>query len=483
MGASPTSTPEAPPPRWLGIDLVHNRWLFPASGLLATAMGGAAYAYSVFILPLGDPVEGIGLRREEATLAFGLAIFLVSLAVFGGGVLVDRYGPRGVLALGGLLATGGLLLASQAEASWQFIATFGVLFGGGAGLSYTACTIALAARWYPDADKRGTAIGWSIVGFGAGGVLAGPLWTAGIEAFGWRETLVITGVLYALVFALLLTIVRFPPLTWAFTQDRGWHPAPAGAAPAPRGPAPMFELNEWDMRLAEAVRNRYLYIAGGIFMLGMFGGLLAIGQLAVYAEEHLEVSAALGGLLVAVFAVGNGTGRPTAGWLSARIGVRRSLVLAYAMMAAGLATLALSDAPAIAFPAAVLTGLAFGGSLALTPVVTALLFGTSFLARIYGLVFVIGFGIGGLSGGFTGSRLVVAFDGSYTIAFLLAATVAGLAALAARLLLPSQGQERQHTPRTKSAFDDFVAALASLKPADPPAQVAPASPEDAARPS
>lgn len=461
------STDPISPPRWLGVNLIRRRWIFPLAGMVATLLGGAAYAYSVFVTPLEDPVDGIGLAPADATTTFGVALFIVSLSIFAGGVIVDRYGPRAVLTVGALFTVGGMLLSSRIESPIQFTLALGVLFGCGAGLTYTACAVALAARWYPDAAKRGAAIGWSIAGFGAAGVIIGPLWTAGIESIGWRDTFFVTGIIYAVVYAVLLSLVRFPPATWAFTEERGWHPAPA-AATTGTAPAPVFEIQPWDLHLGETLRNRYLYILGGIFMLGMFGGLLAIGQLALYAKDHLGVSAAVAGMFVAAFALGNGSGRPLTGWISARLGLRRTMSLVYLVLAVGLGVLAVVELPAVAFPAAVLTGLAFGGSLALTPVMTAMLFGTSYLARNYGFVFVLGFGIGGLAGGIVGSRLVVGLDGNYTVPFVLAGVLALLAAVLAHLLLPAAGMERRHNERTKAALDAW---LASLTPAEPEAEI------------
>ena len=48
----------SPAPTWLGIDLVKNRWIFPLLGALTTLIGGAAYAFSVFVRPLEAELAG-----------------------------------------------------------------------------------------------------------------------------------------------------------------------------------------------------------------------------------------------------------------------------------------------------------------------------------------------------------------------------------------------------------------------------------------
>jgi OFA family oxalate/formate antiporter-like MFS transporter len=445
---APASAP-AEPPRWLGIDLVRNRWLFPAAGLLATALGGSAYAFSVFVAPLEAE---FGWARAETILAFGVGMLAAAAAIFGGGFFVDRYGPRWVLAAGGCLAGAGMVLSSTVDTPYELLATFGLLVGTGIGLAYTATTVALAARWFPDWEKRGAAIGWSVVGFGIGATIAAPLWTVGVETIGWRTTYVLTGVVFVVVYALLATLVRFPPANWAHSEDRGWHPR--GEADAP--PVAGLVVSADDLTLGEAARSRYLWLLGFLFLAAITGGLTAISQLAPFVEEAapvgLGLSVGVAAAVIVVFSFHNGLGRPFSGWVSARLGVRRTMVVFYALMAVGMALLSLSTAwTALVIPGVVVTGLAFGGVLAINPIMTVMLFGISYVARIYGLVFVLGFGIGGLVGPLVGGALYDAAD-SYVPAFVAGGALAAVSAVLVRVLLPAPGTERQHSPRTMTSL-------------------------------
>jgi MFS family permease len=385
--------------------------------------------------------------------------------MFLGGILVDRIGPRPVLAAGGVLAVLGLVNASRIDTLTALLLGFGVCFGVGVGLIYSASTIALVARWYPDPDKRGAAIGFSVVGFGISAVVVAPLWTWGLGAVGWRDTLVITAVVVGVISAVLVTIVRFPPADWTWDAEHGWHPGARVDA------SPRIQRFAWDLTLGEAIRTRYLWALGLLFLLCTSGGLLAIGQAAAWAEEDqptgLGVSAGLAAVVVMALSLANGTGRPTFGWLSSRLGVRRSMVLAYSLLACGLAAMAASTSVGTAIPAALLTGLAFGGALSLNPVMTTALFGVSSLGRIYGFLFFVGFGLGGVLGPLLGGSLYDLLD-DYAPVFLVAAGASVLAAVLARLLLPGPGRERQHTARS-------LAALAARSDA-PPVSVAAAPP-------
>jgi MFS transporter, OFA family, oxalate/formate antiporter len=457
----------AAPPRWFGIDLVRRRWLFPLAGLLGTAIGGSTYAISVFVNPWEDE---FGWARTETLSSLAIAILATGTAMFLGGIAVDRFGPRPVLIGGGLFATFGMWNASRIDTLTELSIGFGASFGIGIGLIYSATTIALVARWYPDPGKRGAAIGWSVVGFGMSAVIVAPLWTWGLETIGWRSTFAWSSLVVAALSILLVTLVRFPPTDWSWNEERGWHPSETDGSVS-HG----VQHFEWDFTLAEAIRNRYLWALALLFLFSTSGGLLAIGQAAAWAEEPtpsgLGVSAGLAAVVVMALSVANGSGRPTFGWISARLGLRRSMVLAYSLLAAGLVAMALSTAMWMAIPAALLTGLAFGGALSLNPVMAAFLFGVSSLGRIYGFLFFVGFGVGGVVGPLLGGALYDRLE-DYAPVFLVAAGASLAAAASSRLLLPAPGAERQHTPRTSAALAEFFAGLPA---ADPPADtVAPA---------
>jgi MFS transporter, OFA family, oxalate/formate antiporter len=456
---NPTSGSSAP--RWLGIDLVRRRWLFPLAGLLGTAIGGSTYAISVFV----NPWEAeFGWTRTETLSSLAVAILATGAAMFLGGIAVDRWGPRPVLAGGGGFATLGMFNASRIDSLAELSIGFGGLFGIGIGLIYSASTIALVARWYPDPDKRGAAIGWSVVGFGMSAVVVAPLWTWGLETIGWRDTFAITSAVIAVLAVTLVTLVRFPPADWSWDATRGWHPDGNDGTIEPG-----VQHFAWDLTLAEAIRSRYLWALGLLFLFSTSGGLLAIGQAAAWAEEAapsgLGVSAGLAALVVMALSLANGVGRPTFGWISARLGLRRSMVLAYTLLAVGLVALALATTVAMAIPAALVTGLAFGGALSLNPVMAAFLFGVSSLGRIYGFLFFVGFGLGGVVGPLLGGALYDRLD-DYAPVFLVAAGASVLAAVSARSLLPPPGRERQHTARSQAALDQMLAALRS-DPVDP----------------
>lgn len=433
----------SPPPTWLGIDLMQNRWIFPLLGGLTTLIGGAAYAFSVFVRPLEAE---FGWTRAETVTAFSTAMLVFGFLMFVGGYFVDKYGPKIVFFVGSVFLVAAQVLSAQINTVFGLVLTFGVIGGIGLGLTYTAATVAVSSRWFP--DKKGMAIGFAVLGFGLGAAVAGPVWTASIEAIGWRETYIWTGVVFAVVLLIVGSVLRFPPADWQFVPGRGWEPMDGDAAAAARNRNEIV-ADPQDLTFAEAARTPQMWLTGLMFFLSIFGGLMAVSQLAAFARDAqptgIGMAAAAAGLVVMTMAIFNGAGRPTWGALSDLIGIRNTYMIVICLMIAAMLSLSIASTPTMLFIAAGLTGFAFGGTLALNPILTTAFFGSSYVARIYGLVFLIGFGGGGFFGPLIGG-MVRTTTGSYETAFLSAAATAGVALVLAYFLVPKRGEEHLQRP-------------------------------------
>ena len=445
----------SPAPTWLGIDLVKNRWIFPLLGALTTLIGGAAYAFSVFVRPLEAE---FGWTRTETVAAFSTAMFVFGILMFVGGYFVDKYGPKIVFFVGAAFLATSQILSAQIDTVVELVLTFGVIGGIGLGLTYTAATVAVSSRWFP--DKKGTAIGFAVLGFGLGAAVAGPVWTASIAAIGWRETYMWTGAVFAIGLFIIGTILRFPPADWHFVPGRGWEPMDDAAAAAARGKNEVA-INPNDLTFAEAARTPQMWLTGAMFFLSIFGGLMAVSQLAAFARDAqptgIGMAAAAAGLVVMTMAIFNGAGRPTWGAISDIIGIRNAYMIVICLMIAAMLTLSIAATPTMMFVAAGLTGFAFGGTLSLNPILTTAFFGPTYVARIYGLVFLIGFGGGGFFGPIVGG-MVRTQTGSYDMAFLSAAATATVALVLAFFLVPKSGQEHLKRPGAAPAPRTDVAA-------------------------
>lgn len=435
-------------PQWLGVNLVKNRWIFPLLGALSTMLGGAAYAFSVFIRPLEAQ---FGWTRAETVAAFSVCMFAVGGFMWIGGFFVDKYGPKIPFFTGASLMVLAQVLSSQINTVAGLVISYGIIGGTGIGLVYTSSTIAVSSRWFPEPEKRGLALGASVTGFGLGSIIAAPLWTIGIANYGWRNTYLLTGAVFAIGLSIIGTILRFPPSDWSFVQGKGWQPLSGPAPKENKKQAKNIPVQSADYSFAQAIKTPQLWITGLMFFLCMVGGLMAVGQLAPFASDAppagVGLAAGVAASIIMLQALSNGAGRPIWGGISGKLGIKNTYLLVMSLMVGAMLVLSIAKTLPVLILGVVMTGFAFGGTLALNPVLATALFGPSFIARIYGLIFFLGFGFGGLFGPMLGGY-IRSNTGSYSTAFLTASACALVALVLGVIFVPKKGQERLALPKS-----------------------------------
>jgi MFS family permease len=116
---------------WAGVAARPAHW--PGSGARRASIAtfvtlglayGVWYSYSVFLVAF---LREFGWSRSMVAGAFSIVVLVHGLSGPLVGWLVERFGPRAVVASGGAVLSGALLLAAQIEAAWQLYAVFGVL--------------------------------------------------------------------------------------------------------------------------------------------------------------------------------------------------------------------------------------------------------------------------------------------------------------------------------------------------------------------
>ena len=166
------------PPGW-------SRWLIPPAALSIHLAIGQAYAWSVFKTPLattmlpGNPNAGV-----LTALPFELAIIMLGLsaAVFGtrstptarGG----RWSSRPSCFVAGFLLSA---LGCYTNQFWLVVVGYGFVGGIGLGVGYIS-PVSTLIKWFP--DRPGLSTGIAIMGFGGGALIASPLTTQLLAAFG-----------------------------------------------------------------------------------------------------------------------------------------------------------------------------------------------------------------------------------------------------------------------------------------------------------
>ncbi|PYU11723.1 MAG: oxalate/formate MFS antiporter, partial [Acidobacteria bacterium] len=152
-----------PAERKTGIQaLLDNRWLILFFSVLSmVAVANFQYGWTLFVPPLMKH-----LRQELALIqvTFTVFVLLETWLVPFEGWLVDKFGPKLLVMLGGLLAGLGWVGSGRAESLTALYASY-AFAGLGAGVVY-GTAIGSALKWFP--DHRGLTAGLTAAGFGAG---------------------------------------------------------------------------------------------------------------------------------------------------------------------------------------------------------------------------------------------------------------------------------------------------------------------------
>lgn len=424
-----------------GLPAEKGRWGLVALGLLINLCLGSIYSWSVFVAPLAtyfSETLGREVTAGEVLLPFSVFLAFFAIAMPLAGKYIERYGPRKVTIVGGLLTGLGWLLASTATSVEALYVVYGVIGGLGVGIAYGA-PVAVAARWFP--DRRGFAVGLALLGFGFSAFVTANAAGALIAAYGVMATFRIFGIAFIAVLLLAALPLRFPPEGW---QPKGWTPPAPGV-----GTAPVCECDRSAM-----LRTGTFYGLFACYFVGCLAGLTAISIAKPVGTEVAGVDAGLATLLVGFFAVFNGLGRPGFGSLTDRITPQKTAMLTFALIAAASILIWLvPGVPAYIVAFAVLWG-CLGGWLAIAPAATASYFGTCDYPRCYGVVF-LAYGAGAIAGPQL-AGFVREATGTYLGVFPLVAGLAVVGFATAWLLVrppetvPAPEKEREEEGATPS---------------------------------
>ncbi len=385
-------------------------WIVTFAGLGINLALGVLYSWSI----IGKALTAEwGWSAGQTSLPYATAVGVFAIAMVFAGRAQDRFGPRIVASLGGLLTGLGLIVASFASAdnALPLIGGFGLLAGTGIGLGYAAATPA-AVKWFPP-QRKGMITGLVVSGFGLASVYIAPLTTSLLHTYGIATTLRLLGAVFLVAVVALAQLLMNPPA--------GYVPTVPLAAAATSAPKPARRDLDW----REMVRTKQFMLLWIMYAFSAFAGLMIIGHMAKIAAAQMP-GIDLGFGLVAVLAIGNAAGRITAGAVSDRLGETRTMFFVFVVQALMMATISFAKTPLSLFPVAAGVGFCYGANLSLFPSATAGFFGTKHLGVNYGLVFT-AWGVGGVFGSMTAGTIVDS-TGSYAVAYGAAAVLCLLAA-------------------------------------------------------
>jgi MFS family permease len=282
----------------------------------------------------------------------------------------------------------GLILTSFVDRLWLGYLTYGVGVGVGVACGYVPM-LAAVGGWFE--RRRAIASGVAVEGVGLGTLLIARLAAELISSYGWRTTYVIFGVGAPMALAICLLGASKPPIQLE------------EAAP---------------LRIGEAIRTstfRWFYISALLMSMALF---VPFVFLAAFAEEH-GTSKVAAASLIGVIGGGSIIGRLGLAALGDWLGRMRILRGSFLLLAVSfLIWLSAGESFKMLFVFAIVMGISYGGFIALSPAVTAEMFGLAGLGGIMGALYTSA-GVGGLIGPPL-AGVLIDFTNSYTMVIFLA---------------------------------------------------------------
>jgi OFA family oxalate/formate antiporter-like MFS transporter len=395
------------------------RWTQLLMGIVCMAMiANLQYGWTLFVNPIADKYHW---TRAAIQVAFTIFVLTETWLVPIEGYLVDRFGPRPVVMVGGILCGLGWVMNAYAD-SLTMLYIAAAVGGIGAGAVYGTC-VGNALKWFP--DRRGLAAGLTAAGFGAGSALTIVPIAAFIKSSGYEAAFLYFGIGQGLiVFFLSWFLARAP-------ESKTMGVSTAAVQQTRRNYSP-----------GEVLRSPVFWVMYAMFVMVAAGGLMATAQLGPIAQDFKigDTPVNIMGLVLpaltfalAIDRVLNGLTRPFFGWVSDRIGREQTMFIAFALESVGILGLYTFGQHPVAF--VILTGLVFfawGEIYSLFPSTCADTFGSKFAAANAGLLYT---AKGTASLLVPLSSVLAAATGSWHMVFIVASAMNAIAALMAWFVL------------------------------------------------
>ncbi|HET6839040.1 MAG TPA: MFS transporter [Bradyrhizobium sp.] len=300
---------------------------------------------------------------------FGLALAIQNLLWGVGqpisGAIADRFGTLRVIAVGALLYAAGLIVMRYSSTPLSLDLSAGVLIGFG--LSGCSFNLVLSAfgKLLPT-EWRGIALGAGTAAGSFGQFVFAPFGVAMLDNFGWQPALTVFSFLMLLVVPLSLALATPPAASSAVSTT---------------------EQQTFKQARAEAFGHRsYVLLVLGFFTCGFQLAFITVHLPAYLVDRGMPIQT--GGWVIATIGLFNIVGSLSVGWLQGKLPKRYILSAIYFIRAMSIVTFIsfpITTFSAIAF--GIVTGLTWLSTVPPTSSLVALMFGTRWLATLFGFAF------------------------------------------------------------------------------------------------
>jgi OFA family oxalate/formate antiporter-like MFS transporter len=393
------------------------RWGQLVMGIICMAMiANLQYGWTLFVSPI-DAQNHWG--RSAIQLSFSIFVIVETWLVPVEGWLVDKFGPRPVIAGGAILAGLGWVINSFAS-SLPELYLAAVISGLGAGCVYGTC-VGNALKWFP--DKRGLAAGLTAAGFGAGAALTVIPIANMIQSSGYQHTFLFFGILQGVaIFVIALFMVR-PVVSKGIVAST------------------RLVMSKVDYSPGQMLKTPVFWLTYALFVAVAAGGLMATAQIGPIAKDYglaklpmsmLGFTLPLLTMTLAIDNLANGFTRPLCGFISDRIGRENTMLIVF--VGEGLALLGLmkfGHDPVLFMTFAALVFLCWGEIFSIFPALVADTFGVKNAAANAGTMYT----AKGTASLIVPLTSVLSAGGNWDRVFMIAAVISIIAGVLAKVLL------------------------------------------------
>ena len=375
-----------------------QRWIYVFLGIIIMMCLGTVYSWSVFRIPI-EKLFDIGSTQSGLPYMVSLAFYAIFMLVTG--KFLDKYNPRIIISIGALLVALGWILSAYAPNIYVLTITYGVIIGAGVGIAYGA-PMTVVAKWFP--EKKGLVVGLVLVGFGLSPLITAPLARNLIENYGITKAFLILGISFGII---------IPVLSYPFKY-------PSDLESKSMKTSSIKKNHTNDTNTAKMIKSKDFKGLYFNFIIGTTIGLMLIGMTSNVGVELIKLSPKTVVLLISVFAVFNGIGRPIFGLITDKLSFKKAMLISYSLIIiAALLMLMAREGSLVIFAISFsIFWFNLGGWLAIAPTSTMAMYGTKHYSQNYGVVFT-AYGIGAIVGVLASGLLMDILQNYYSIFYLV----------------------------------------------------------------
>jgi oxalate/formate antiporter len=297
-----------------------SRWTQLLLGVMCmVVIASPQYVWTLFTQPF---MMSLQARLAAVQITFSILIVVQTFLSPFQGFLVDRFGPRLLLSVGGAITGMSWVLAANVTTLTGLYLTYGLLGGIGTGIVYVG-VIGHMVQWFP--DRRGFATGIVAAGYGMGALLTTFPIAESLKAGSHQQALFRWGLIFSALGVLAAQGLRRPDPAQIAVARRSMTGAP----------------QKIDYRPSEMLRTPIFWLMFVMMTMMSTAGLMVTSQMAAFTRDFGMASALVFGLPLLPLALSldritNGLTRPFFGWMSDQIGRENTMVIAFTLEGAAM---------------------------------------------------------------------------------------------------------------------------------------------------